>query len=69
MSAQVEGVVILEAVVDRGGLVKDVKVLRGHALLDRAATRAVREWRYEPLQLNGQPTPFVLTVTVSFSLG
>jgi outer membrane biosynthesis protein TonB len=37
-------------------------------VLDEAAVDAVREWRYEPLLLNGEPTPFVLTVTVSFSL-
>jgi protein TonB len=67
--AQIEGVVILEAVVDGRGRVEDVKVLRGHPLLDAAAMQAVREWRYEPLRLNGQPTPFVLTVTVSFRLG
>jgi protein TonB len=69
MQAQIEGVVILEAVVDRRGHVETVKVLRGHPLLEEAATDAVREWRYEPLRLNGQPTPFVLTVTVSFTLG
>jgi protein TonB len=56
-------------VVDGRGRVEDVKVLRGHPLLDAAAMQAVREWRYEPLRLNGQPTPFVLTVTVSFRLG
>jgi protein TonB len=66
--AQVQGVVILEAVVDRQGHVEDVRVLRSIPLLDKAAMDAVRQWRYSPLLLNGKPERFVLTVTVSFSL-
>jgi protein TonB len=66
--AQVQGVVILEAVVDREGRVEDVRVLRSIPLLERAAIDAVRQWRYSPLLLNGKPERFVLTVTVSFSL-
>ena len=64
--AQVQGVVILEAVVDGQGHVEDVRVLRSIPLLDNAAIAAVRQWRYSPLLLNGQPERFVLTVTVSF---
>ena len=44
-------------------------MLRSRGILDQPAVRAVEQWRYEPLLLNGQPTPFILTVTVSFSLG
>jgi protein TonB len=66
--ARVQGVVILEAVVDRQGRVEDVSVLRSIPLLDRAAIAAVRQWHYSPLLLNGQPERFVLTVTLSFSL-
>lgn len=69
VSALIEGMVILEATVDHTGAVKDARVLRSHGVLDEAAVRAVEQWRYEPLLLNGTPTPFVLTVTVSFSLG
>jgi protein TonB len=68
VNAQIEGMVILEATVDDDGTVKDARVLRSHGVLDAAAVRAVEQWRYEPLLLNGQPTPFILTVTVSFSL-
>jgi protein TonB len=68
VSANVQGVVILEAVVDREGRVENVEVLRSIPLLDDAATAAVRQWRYSPLLLNGRPERFVLTVTVSFSL-
>jgi protein TonB len=68
VSALIEGIVILEATVDDRGAVKDARVLRSHGILDAAAVRAVEQWRYEPLLLNGRATPFVLTVTVSFSL-
>lgn len=66
--ARLRGVVILEAQVDVNGLVKEVKVLRGVPLLDEAALAAVRQWRYQPLLLNGVPTEFILTVTVNFNL-
>jgi len=44
------------------------RVLRGHALFDDSAVTAVKQWRYQPLLLNGQPTEFILTVTVLFNL-
>ena len=69
VNAMMEGTVILEATVDKSGAVKDARVLRSRGILDEPAVRAVEQWRYEPLLLNGQPTPFILTVTVSFSLG
>ena len=68
VSANVQGVVILEAVVDREGHVESVEVLRSIPLLDDAAIAALRQWRYSPLLLNGRPERFVLTVTVGFSL-
>jgi protein TonB len=68
VAAHIQGTVILEATVDTMGLVTDARVLRSHAVLGEAALDAVRQWRYEPLLLNGVATPFVLTVTVSFSL-
>jgi periplasmic protein TonB len=66
--ARVSGLVIIEAVVDDRGAVKEVKLLRGLPLLDEAALAAVRQWRYQPLLLNGQPSAFILIVTVSFNI-
>lgn len=66
--AQIQGIVILEATVDEQGRVTDVNTLRAHPVLRNAAIDAVSQWRYQPLVLNGIATPFVLTVTVSFSL-
>jgi periplasmic protein TonB len=68
VSGKVSGTVILEATVNEAGVVTDVKVLRSILLLDKAAIKAVRQWRYQPLVLNGQPVPFILVVTVTFSL-
>jgi protein TonB len=69
VDARLQGVVILEAIVDRDGTVAEVKVLRSASrLLDREALLAVKQWRYSPLVLNGQRERFVLTVTLSFFL-
>ena len=69
VSARLTGTVILEAQVDKDGRVVDLKVLRsGNRLLDDAAMAAVKQWRYRPLILNGQPEQFVLTVVLTFNL-
>ena len=67
-AANLAGTVILEALVGTNGSVESVKVLRSrNALLDKAAIAALKQWRYTPLVLNGIPTPFILTVTFTFS--
>lgn len=67
-AAHVVGTVILEAVVGTDGRVESVKVLRSrHTLLDNAAVAALKQWRYTPLVLNGITSPFILTVTFTFS--
>jgi len=68
VQSRVSALVILEAEVDTRGYVKTVKVLRGHPLFDESAIEAVKQWRYQPLLLNGEPTGFILTVTVNFNL-
>jgi protein TonB len=67
-SAHVGGVVILDAVLDATGRVSSVRVLRSVPLLDQAAVDAVRQWRFTPTLLNGDPVPVAMTVTVKFSL-
>jgi protein TonB len=68
LAARREGTVILEAVLDTDGSVRDARVLRSIPLLDAAALEAVQQWRFTPTLLNGEPVPVVLTVTVVFSL-
>jgi TonB family protein len=64
--ANVRGVVIVEVTIDTQGAVSGAKVLRSIPLLDRAAIDAVRQWRFEPTELNGRPVPVIMTVTVNF---
>jgi len=69
VNAHIQGVVILETTVGEDGAVTEVRLLRSaNPLLDREAERAVRQWRYSPIVLNGIRVPFILTVTLSFSL-
>ena len=67
-SARVQGVVILEVLIDEQGRVADARVLRSIPLLDQAAIDAVRQWEYTPTLLNGAPVPVIMTVTVQFTL-
>ena len=66
-AAGVEGVVIAELVIDEAGEVKDAKIMRSIPLLDDAALKAVRNWRYEPTVVDGRPVPVRMTVTVNFT--
>ena len=69
VSAFLQGTAILEATVNEDGIVQDVKVLRSAGkFLDKAALDAVKQWRYEPLLLNGIRTRFILTVVLTFNL-
>ena len=68
LAARIEGTVILQAVIDEKGSVREVQVLRGHPLLNDAAVHAVRQWRFTPTLLNGTTVPVVMTVTVGFTL-
>jgi protein TonB len=67
-SARVEGIVVLEAVIDTAGRVTQLRVLRSVPLLDQAAMDAVRQWRYTPSTLGGRPVSVLMTVTVRFTL-
>jgi protein TonB len=66
--SRVEGVVILEVIIDERGNVTSTRVLRSVTLLDQAAIDAVQQWKFTPTLLNGEPIPIVMTVTVSFRL-
>jgi len=63
----IEGIVILEAQTDAKGNVVKVNVLKSEStLFNLAAIEAVKQWKYQPLIINGQPTPVMFTVTVVF---
>jgi TonB family protein len=64
----VSGDVKLDALIDANGKVTSAKVISGPVLLHQAAAEAVKQWQYDPAQLNGKPTSMHLTVTVQFRL-
>src|SRR6478736_3143338 len=64
--ARITGVVTIEATIGVDGTVTDAQVLKGVAELDDAALAAVRQWRFEPVWLNGEPVPVIITLTVNF---
>jgi TonB family protein len=66
--AQVEGIVILEAKTDEQGNVVGARILRSIPVLDQAAIDAVKQWKYEPLVIDGKPRKVLFTVTVRFML-
>jgi len=68
VSLRIEGAVNLQATIAKDGTIKGVKVLGGHPLLARAAADAVRQWRYKPYMLNGQPFEVQTEITVNFKL-
>ena len=66
--AHVAGGVVMHAHISSEGLVKDLQVMSGPAMLRDAATDAVRQWTYKPFVLNGRPTEVDTTITLNFSL-
>jgi protein TonB len=67
-SARIQGVVILEAVINERGTIERIKVLKSEPLLDAAAIAAVKDWRYTPTLLNGVPVSVLMTITINFTL-
>jgi TonB family protein len=67
--SRIQGVVILEAIVDAEGDVHDVKILKGLPMgLAESAVDTAREWKFKPATLNGKPVPVYLNLTIHFSL-
>jgi TonB family protein len=59
-------VVVVEGIIGKDGVVREIHVLRGDPRLADAATEAVRQWRYEPFRSNGEPVDMLSTMTVHF---
>ena len=64
----IQGQVILRAVISRNGMIENLQVLSGHPMLAQAAIDAVKQWRYRPYSLNGEPVEVETQVTVTFVL-
>jgi TonB family protein len=65
---RIEGTVELLATVSKEGSITHIKVLSGNQQLTRAATDAVKQWKYKPYLLNGEPVEIETQVTVNFKL-
>lgn len=66
--AEIQGVVQIDAIVDKNGSIIKMHALDGPPLLIAAALKAVGQWKYQPTYLNGVPYPVELTVDVTFHL-
>lgn len=62
------GTVILQATISRAGAIENLRVVDGPPMLRQAALDAVKQWRYRPYTLNGQPVEVETTVDVQFTL-
>ncbi len=65
----IEGAVVLKATISKEGAVENLQIVSGPKELYASAIEAVKEWRYKPYVLNGEPTEVETTVTVNYSLG
>ena len=67
-AARVQGDVVLSAIISTNGQIENLQLVSGHPMLVPAAIAAVRQWRYKPYLLNGQPVEVETTITVIFTL-
>jgi periplasmic protein TonB len=65
---RIEGTVLLLAVIGKDGTVQDVRVEKGLPVLAQAAIEAVKQWRYRPYLLNGEPVEVDSQITINFTL-
>ena len=66
--ARIQGTVILQAEISKEGTIQNLQLISGHAMLAPAAIEAVKQWRYKPYLLNGEPVAVETQVIVNFSL-
>jgi protein TonB len=66
--ARIEGTVVLMAVIGADGTVKDVRIESGLPILAQAAIDAVKQWRYKPYVIDGEPVEVDSRITINFNL-
>lgn|SRR5512146_599816 len=67
-SARIQGQVVLQAVIGKDGTIQGLHAVSGHPMLTPAAIDAVKQWRYKPYFLNGEPVEVDTQITVNFTL-
>jgi protein TonB len=65
---RVEGTVELQATISKNGDITHVKAISGDGQLTRSATDAVKQWKYKPYLLNGEPVEIQTQITINFKL-
>ena len=65
---KVQGSVVLQALIGRDGNIEDLHVLSGPAILSSAAMQAVKQWRFRPYYLSGEPVETQARITVNFTI-
>ena len=68
-NARIQGTVRLQAIISKNGVVENLHAISGHPMLIPAAVEAVKQWRYKPYYLNGEPVEVETTIDVNFTLG
>lgn len=66
--ARIQGKVVLQAVISKDGTIQNLQVVSGHPMLTAAAINAVKQWKYKPYVLNGQPVEVETNITVDFTM-
>jgi periplasmic protein TonB len=66
--ARIQGSVVLQAVIAKDGSIQNLRLVSGHPMLAPAAIDAVKQWRYKPYFLNGEPVEVETQITVNFTL-
>lgn len=67
-AARIQGQVVLAAIISKSGEIQILVLVSGHPMLTPAAIDAVKQWRYRPFLLNGEPVEVETTITVNFQL-
>jgi protein TonB len=66
--ARIQGVVVLQAQISKDGNIENLQLISGHPMLAPAAIEAVKQWKYKPYLLNGEPVEVETQVQVNFTL-
>lgn len=66
--ARIQGSVLLQAEISKGGDIENLRLISGHPMLAPAAIEAVKQWKYKPYILNGEPVEVETQITVNFTL-
>jgi len=66
--ARISGTVVLQAAIGKDGNIQNLRLVSGHPMLAPAAIEAVKQWKYRPYFLNGEPVEVDTQITVNFTL-